>query len=201
MNEVQRIEAIKVLVKKGDKAKDKADQYYTAAGLHLKSLREDSPSKAAWENLIKSKCGLGTSRAYELIQIADGRKTVADVRLDTAERVREHRSRALRNGQGLPAIPEPEETGELYPRARATTPANQGQLDRLAYRLIQNDLETAHELYQVLVDDRQRQHLMHALAHALQAEEKGKLNDSRGMPSASAVPDDGLGIPDFLRRT
>jgi hypothetical protein len=110
----QLIKAINALVEKGNKAKDKAEQYYAAAGLHLKTLREESPNKTAWEKLIRSKCGLGASRAYELIQIADGRKTVADVRLANAEPVRKHtekrRSRPLANGQNLPAKVEPEPT-------------------------------------------------------------------------------------------
>jgi hypothetical protein len=55
MNEAQLIKAIKTLVEKGDKARDKAEQYYSAAGLHLKTLREESPNKAAWEKLIKSR--------------------------------------------------------------------------------------------------------------------------------------------------
>jgi hypothetical protein len=103
MNQAQLIQAINALVEKGDKARDKAQQYYAAAGLHLKTLREESPSKAAWQKLIKSKCGLGSTRAYELIQIADGRKTVSDVRLRTAERMRKHRSCPSRDGQNLPA--------------------------------------------------------------------------------------------------
>jgi hypothetical protein len=92
VDEAQLIKKIKVYVEKGDKAKDKAEQYYASAGLLLKTLNENSPSKAEWEKLIKSKCGLSTSRAYELIQIADGRKTVADVRLANTKRKRKERS-------------------------------------------------------------------------------------------------------------
>jgi hypothetical protein len=54
MNEAQLIKAIKTLVEKGDKAKKQAEQYYTAADLHLKTLREESPNKAVWEKSIKS---------------------------------------------------------------------------------------------------------------------------------------------------
>ena len=94
LSEDQVIKLIKAHIAKGDKAKHtsdlagkKAEEHYIAAGLHLKTLREGS-SKAAWEKLIKRKCGIGTSRAYELIQIADGKKTVAEVRLGTAKRMR-----------------------------------------------------------------------------------------------------------------
>jgi hypothetical protein len=106
LSEDQVIKAIKVHIAKGDQAKERADQagkkaeeHYKAAGIHLKALRDGSPSKAAWEELIKSKCGIGASRAYDLIAIADGRKTVADVRLGTAKRMRSLRSRPSRDGQ------------------------------------------------------------------------------------------------------
>ena len=128
MNEAERIEYIKAFVQKGDEAKtradkaaDKAQQFYAAAGLHLKALREGK-SKAAWEKLIKNKCDLGTSRAYELIAIADGRKTVADVRLAGAKRAARHAAAhkaardgagsgsSVTNGQNLLAKPEPTAT-------------------------------------------------------------------------------------------
>jgi len=202
VDETQLAKEIRVYVEKGDKARDKAEQYYIAAGLHLKKLRDHAPSKADWEELIKNRCGLGTSRAYELIQIADGRKTVADVRSAKAQSMRKLRSRPPRGGQSLPAVAEPEQSGERYLRPLATTPKNREQLDHLAHRLIHNDLEAARELYQVLCkdDDLQIQHLILALANGIEVEEKGKLNDG-GDSSVPTVPDDGLGIPDYLRRT
>ena len=47
-------------------------------------------TRREWAQLLKTKCDLGRSRAYELIAIAEKRKTVAEVRLVTAERVRKH---------------------------------------------------------------------------------------------------------------
>jgi len=95
LSEDQLVKRIRAHMEKGDQAKQtsdragkKAEDHYKAAGIHLKALRDGSPSKAAWEKLIKSKCGIGTSRAYDLIAIADGKKTVADVRLGTAKRMR-----------------------------------------------------------------------------------------------------------------
>jgi hypothetical protein len=105
VDEAQLIKKIKVYIEKGDKAKDKAEQYYTAAGLHLKELKEGK-SKAEWAKLIEAKCGLGVRRAYELISIANGRKSVADIRLGHARRVQKHaqKRRALANAQNLPAV-------------------------------------------------------------------------------------------------
>jgi hypothetical protein len=117
--------------------------------------------------------------------------------------MRKLRSRPPRGGQSLPAVAEPEQSGERYLRPLATTPKNREQLDHLAHRLIHNDLEAARELYQVLCkdDDLQVQHLILALANGIEVEEKGKLTDSGDMPPVPTVPDDGLGIPDYLRRT
>jgi hypothetical protein len=102
--EVQLIAAIKTLIAKGDKAAEKAEQFYIAAGQHLKTLKEQKPCDVTWEHYVTEKVGLGRSRADELIRIADGRTSIAQVREQTAKRVSQHRARpALRNGG-----PEPE---------------------------------------------------------------------------------------------
>jgi hypothetical protein len=119
MNEAQLVKAIKTLVEKGDKARDKAEQFYVAAGQHLKTLKEQCSSAPAWEKLVKAKCGLGKSRAYELLQIGDGRTTVSKLRASTAKRVSNHRAASpLRNGENLPAVVEPEDEGDRddFPR-------------------------------------------------------------------------------------
>jgi hypothetical protein len=99
----QLIRTIKAHIAKGDKAKDKAEQHYIAAGQHLKTLKAQrdvaSGTWTEWEALLKTKIGIGKSRASELMQIADGRKTVAGVRADTAERTRQARISPLRSGE------------------------------------------------------------------------------------------------------
>jgi hypothetical protein len=103
MNEPQLIRTIKAHIERGDRAKDKADQHYIAAGQHLKALKEQHEgSWAEWEALLNDKVGIGKSRASELMQIADGRKTVDEVRDRTADSVRESRARQvspLRSGE------------------------------------------------------------------------------------------------------
>src|SRR5262245_10229164 len=104
MNELQLIKTIKAHIEKGDKAKDKAEQHYIAAGQHLKTLKaEHGGTWAEWEDLLKTKIGIGKSRASELMQIADGRRTIKQIRADTAERVYEHEERKkfspLANGE------------------------------------------------------------------------------------------------------
>jgi hypothetical protein len=91
MNEAQLIKAIKAHITKGE-------QHYISAGLHLAKLKERCPDQATFLAIVKDKIGIGKSRTYELLQIADGRKTVEEVRADTAERQEKHRL-SVSNGQ------------------------------------------------------------------------------------------------------
>jgi hypothetical protein len=83
---------IKTLIEKGDKAVEKAEQFYIAAGQHLKAIKAEHDDRGGtwgeWEALLKSKIGIGKSRASELMQIADRRKTVAQVVDDRRKRQR-----------------------------------------------------------------------------------------------------------------
>jgi hypothetical protein len=101
MNESQLVRAIKAHIERGDKAKDKAEQHYISAGQYLKTLKEQhNGSWAEWEELLKDKIGIGKSRASELMQIADGTKTAAEVTAATTERSKRHRALSpLRNGE------------------------------------------------------------------------------------------------------
>ena len=216
----QRIKEIQELVKKGDKAKDKAEQYYTAAGIHLKTLKKKAPNQAAWEQLIKSRCGLSTSRAYELIQIADGRKTVAELRLGTAARMRKHRSRPSRDGQNKAA-------------ERAATTAKVGAEPKVQWPTDPFDDEhadskTPQDFWQCSLANMAgdaisleafwtRQHgeawrsypvPSHLVTLAEQAADAWrelarslKARSAEAAPSAPATTDDYPDMPDFLRRT
>lgn len=87
---------IQAHVTKGDAAKDKAEQHYKAAGLHLAEAKDrilgpvgpDGSRKRpagtkggpTWPVFLSKHCKLSRSRADELIMIGDGRKTVEEVR-------------------------------------------------------------------------------------------------------------------------
>ena len=88
---------IKALVAKGDHATKKAEQFYIAAGKHLAELKERCPDE--WLQHAKGKIGIGRSRAYELMAICTGVRTVEQVHENTRQRVENHRSRPLRNGR------------------------------------------------------------------------------------------------------
>jgi hypothetical protein len=80
------ISTIRAHVAKGDKAADKAEQHYIAAGQHLRALKAaHGGTWAEWERLLKDKVGISTGRASELMQIADGRKTLAELRAEKNE--------------------------------------------------------------------------------------------------------------------
>src|SRR5262249_24599683 len=68
---------VKALVEKGDRAAEKAEQFYKSAGIHIKEIKEQSED---WETIVRDKCGVGRSRAYELMAIADGKTTLEKIR-------------------------------------------------------------------------------------------------------------------------
>ncbi len=77
----------------GDQAKDKAVEHYKAAGLLLLDVSNNKHPKDFTAFLTRSCAGLGRSRAYELMQMAGGRKTVEQIRADTKKRVDRHRAK------------------------------------------------------------------------------------------------------------
>src|SRR5262249_9187202 len=96
-----RWKAVRAHIAKGDKAKDKAEQHYIAAGQYLAALkREHTGTWAEWESLVKTKAGIGKSRASELMRIADGTKTADRVRGATNNRkVSPRKFSPFRNGE------------------------------------------------------------------------------------------------------
>jgi hypothetical protein len=68
---------VKALIGKGNRAAEKAEQFYKAAGIHIKEIKEQSED---WETIVRKRCGLRRSRAYELMAIADGKTTLEKVR-------------------------------------------------------------------------------------------------------------------------
>ena len=69
---------IVALIDKGDKASDKAEQFYIAAGLHLKELKTKI-EQGKWLTYLETKITISRQRASELMQIADGRKSLEGV--------------------------------------------------------------------------------------------------------------------------
>jgi hypothetical protein len=98
---------INICIEKAETAAKKAGQFYTSAAIYIRDLQAKFPK--TWQLLLKERCGFGRSRAYEILAIADGRKTAEGIRAETAARVKRHTDQQGKN---------PLADG----RSRATTP-------------------------------------------------------------------------------
>jgi hypothetical protein len=87
---------IKVLIEKGDHAAEKAEQFYVAAGRHLATLRAGR-TKTEWEKIVHERCSLRKTRAYELMKLADGTRTVEQTRA-----LRDQRDKKARKNKRRP---------------------------------------------------------------------------------------------------
>lgn len=84
---------IKARIEAGDKALDKAEQHYIAAGIQLLEAKKrlKQTGEMRFSAFLFSYCkGMKETRAYELIALGDGRTTLAEIRAKGAERVARH---------------------------------------------------------------------------------------------------------------
>jgi hypothetical protein len=95
----------------GDKNQKKANDKYLAAGLKLIEARKQVPSKMSFETFLDEHCpGIGKSRAYELIEMAEGRKTPQEIREanNKRQRLRRQRQRERARPGAQITLPPPE---------------------------------------------------------------------------------------------
>ena len=76
-------------------ANRKAEECQIAIGQHLNTIKAARPDD--WEDIVKAECNVGRARAYELMAIARGTKTVEQTRAQTNIRKIKHR-KAVRSG-------------------------------------------------------------------------------------------------------
>jgi hypothetical protein len=102
---------IKASIAAGDKAADKAEQHYKAAGLYLvEAKRLNAKTSETWPTFLISKCNIGSRRADELISIAEGRTSLEEVRdknkqANAAYRERQSASRDAHSSETPRKIP------------------------------------------------------------------------------------------------
>jgi hypothetical protein len=85
-------ELIAVHLEKSRKYDDKADQHRATAGRYLAQAK-DLCDEGGFEVFREKVCpDLGRSRAYELLAIANNKKSVSELRASTRERVARHRA-------------------------------------------------------------------------------------------------------------
>jgi hypothetical protein len=175
---------VKALVEKGDRAAEKAEQFYKSAGLHIKEIKQKYSEH--WEIIVRDRCGLGRSRAYELMAIADGRTTLERVRAGATERQK------IRRAKSSVTSRTPEPGSEEYERDRAECVA-----------LFQKALDAEREHAEWLVDDIVSRAI--AAVAAMNDEQRRQFHDRYiklygAAQSPSATPDN-LDIPPPLRRS
>jgi hypothetical protein len=119
MSEGQLVKTIRAHLAKAEQLQGKANDHFVAAGIHIKTLKAQHDGAggtwAQWEEKLRTQLNLGKSRASELMQIADGRKTDESNRAETAQRVAKHRkSSPLRNGESRDlVVSEPDNGAEV----------------------------------------------------------------------------------------
>jgi hypothetical protein len=94
-------------------AEAKAEQHYMAAALIFKKIKAEhiaEPRHAAWKKVCQKKCGLARRRVDELIELADGRRSLADQR--KRSRLSHTKSRA-KKGAGQDRRPAPSAPKQL----------------------------------------------------------------------------------------
>jgi len=67
------------------------DETEAEIGQHISAIKVAEPND--WEAIVKAKCGISRSRAYELMAIADGTKTIEQSRSETNARQIRHRQK------------------------------------------------------------------------------------------------------------
>jgi hypothetical protein len=106
----EHVRKINVLVEKVNQGEDKIEQYYRSIGQHIAAIKSAKPND--WLTIVDTECKLKKTRAYDLLAIANGTKTVEQVRGATALRVRESRKKEipLRSGKDAPVEASPART-------------------------------------------------------------------------------------------
>ena len=94
-NVTQHCRAINALNTKLEHAARKVEEYETAIGQHIAAIKKARPDD--WEDIVKAECNVGRARAYELMAIARGTKTVEQTRAQTNIRKIKHR-KSVRSG-------------------------------------------------------------------------------------------------------
>ena len=80
---------IKAHIAAGDKASDKAEEHYKAAGIHLAEAKERvaRTKGLTWSAFVVSNCSISTRTADTYIALAEGRTSVAELRAAAKSRM------------------------------------------------------------------------------------------------------------------
>jgi hypothetical protein len=116
------VKHINALAAKLERGEAKCEQYKVAIGQHVRAIKAEHED---WEAIVRDRCNLGRSRAYELMAIADGTKTDEQVRGQANVRKIKHR-KSVRSGTDEDADTETEQGGGSDETADAGDDAEAG---------------------------------------------------------------------------
>ena len=105
-----------------DRTLEQSEQRSIALGHDIKALKEQEPKQ--WLELVREHCGLGKTCAYELLSIAEGQKTDAEVRARGRESMRASRQRASVHNVGESEADEVEDDDLYVKEFKSTTERN-----------------------------------------------------------------------------
>src|SRR6516225_12350304 len=100
-------------------ANRKAEECQIAIGQHLNTIKAARPDD--WEDIVKAECNLGRTRAYELMAISGGTKTVEQTRAQNNIRKIKHR-KSVRSGTDGSTLIAAIDEGAADRNAAAMTP-------------------------------------------------------------------------------
>jgi hypothetical protein len=145
-------DTIKAHIARGDKSIGKAEEHYIAAGIHLAEAKERvrRETNLTWPAFLNGQCGIQRRRADELIELADGRKTLAEIRESKAESMR--RSRAAGSAQ-RGAQSGITQSSQSTNNLGGETPEYARLLNRVIQRLKRLDMEALVEVEQFIMEN------------------------------------------------
>ena len=192
---------VKVLTEKGDRAAEKAEQFYKAAGIHIRQIKEESLDN--WETIVREQCNIGRSRAYELMAIADGKTTLEKVRASTNERQKIHKAKSQSVNNGRKPDSSPDKLFEGAVPGRVTESAEVSIEDRKADMARLDEPETVDEVDRrvTCVTNTIQRHI-EGLTRSDTERFLAAVRDQIDSIEREAFRADAdLSIPEFLRRT
>jgi len=129
------IQSINTLVPALKKAKREfvrdREQLLVMIGGHILAIKAAAPND--WEMIVKAKCGLSRSRAYELMAIADGTKSTEQTRRATNARKIKHRE----NNQVVRSGTDKQEQAAATTQMAELQAAHARQIDRFKAEIAQ----------------------------------------------------------------
>jgi hypothetical protein len=112
------------------------EQLQVTIGAHILAIKATTPN--GWEMIVKAKCGLSRSRAFELMAIANGTKSTEQIRRETNARKIKHRA----NNQVVRSGTDKKEQAAATTQMAELQAAHARQIDRFKAEIAQlNDAE------------------------------------------------------------